>query len=72
MDVVDADVPLEDLDPQLRTGRPNDPAASGGDVASQQLLPVVRDPYRVELDVEPGMGGPSVALHPPYVPEVLA
>ena len=72
MDVVDADVPLEDLDLQLRTDRPNDLSEPGPDVASQQLLTILRDPYQVQLDVEPGMGGPSVVLHPGSLLEVVA
>ena len=62
--MIPADVTLEDLDLQLRTDRPNDLAEPEADFASQQLLAVLRDPHQVELDVEAGMGGPSVVLHP--------
>lgn len=72
MDVVRADLPLEDLDLQLRTDRPNDLTESEADVAAQQLIAVLRDPYQVELDVEAGMGGPSVVLHSPIILEVVA
>src|SRR4051794_669320 len=72
VDVVAADVPLEDLDLQLRTDRPNDLAETDADVASQELLAVLRDPHQVQLDVEPGVGGPSVVLHPRNVLEVVA
>ena len=69
---IGADVPLEDLDLQLRTDRPNDLAEPEADVASQQLLAVLGDPHEVELDVEAGMGGPSVVLHPGSLLEVVA
>ena len=51
---------LEDLDLQLRTDRPNDLAEPEADFAPEQLLAVLRDPHQVELDVEVGVGGPSV------------
>lgn len=72
MDVVRADVLLEDLDLRLRTDRPNDLAEPEADVTSQQRLAVLRDPHQVELDIEPGMGGPSVVLHPGNLLEVVA
>jgi hypothetical protein len=42
------------------------------DVTSQDLLAVLGDPHQVELDVEAGMGGPSVVFHPANVLEVVA
>ncbi len=63
---------LEDLDLQLRTDRAPDLAEPEADVASQELLAVLRDLYQVELDVEAGMGGPSVVLHPGSLLEVVA
>ena len=63
MNVVHADVPLEGLDLQLRTDPSHDLAEPKADVASQQLLAVLRDPHQVALDVEAGVGGPSVVLH---------
>jgi hypothetical protein len=72
VDVIDAAVTLEDLDLRLRTDRPNDLAEPDADVASQELHAVLRDPHQVQLDVEPGMGGPSVVLHPANVPDVVA
>ena len=72
MDVVLADMTLEDLDLRLRTDRPNDLAEPEADFASQQLLAVLGDPHQVELDVEAGMGGPSIVLHPRNVLEVVA
>ena len=73
MNVICDHVPLEDVDLQLRTDRAartvREPEAN---VAAQKLLPVLGDPYQVELDVEPGMGGPSVVFHPANVLEVVA
>jgi hypothetical protein len=42
------------------------------DFASKELLAVLRDPHQVQLDVEPGMGSPSVVLHPGSLLEVVA
>jgi hypothetical protein len=64
VDVIPADVTLEDLDLRLRTDRPNDLAEPDADVTTQQLLAILRGPPLVQLDVEPGMGGPSAVLHP--------
>src|SRR5947209_536766 len=51
VDVVTADVTLEDLDLQLRTDHPNELAEPDADVASKELLAVLRDPHQVQLDV---------------------
>ena len=72
MDVIAADVPLEDLHLQLRTDRPNDLAEPEADFTPQQLLAVLGDPHQVLLDVEARVGGPSGVLHPPILTEVVA
>ena len=72
VDVVLADVPLEDLDLQLRADIPHELPQADGDIRPQQLLAVLGDPHEVELDIEAGMGSPSVVLHPPNVLEVIA
>ena len=72
MHVIDAHVTLEDLGLQLRTDRPNDLAEPEADVATKQLLAVFRDPHQVQLDVELGVGGPSVLLHHQNVLEGVA
>ena len=72
VDVVDAHVALEDLDLQLRTDRPNDLTEPEADVASLDLLAVLRDPHQVELYVKARVGGPSVVLHPGSLLEVVA
>jgi hypothetical protein len=61
--VIDTDVTLENLDLHLCTDRLYELAERDVDLASQQLLAVLRDPNQVELDAGPGMGGPSVVLH---------
>ena len=72
MNMVLADVTLEDLDLQLRTDRSHDLAEPETDVASQQLLAVLRDPHQVELDVKTGVSCTTVVLHPSVILERVA
>ncbi len=72
MDMIRADVTLEDLDLRLRTDHPNDLAESDADLASQQLIAILRDSHQVQLDIEVGVDGSTAVLHPANVPEVVA
>ena len=72
MDMVLANVPLEDLDLQLRTDRSHDLAEPETDVTSQQLLTVLCDPYQMELDVKAGVCCSTVMFHPPVILERVA
>jgi hypothetical protein len=65
-------MPLEDLDLQLRADVPHKLPQTDGYVRPQPLLAVFRDPHEVVLQVEAGVGGPSVVLHPEERTEVVA
>jgi hypothetical protein len=58
-----AHVPLQDLDLQLRAEVSHELPQADGNVRPQQLLAVLGDPDKVVLQVEPGVGCPSVVLH---------
>jgi hypothetical protein len=62
-----ANVALEDLDLQLCTDRSHDLAEPEADVASQQLLAVLRDPHQVELDVKASVCSSTLVFHPPVI-----
>jgi hypothetical protein len=72
VNMVLADVTLENLDLQLRTDRSHDLAEPEADVASQQLLAVLRDPHQVELDVKTRVGCATVVLDPYVILERVA
>jgi len=72
VNMVLADVDLENLDLQLRTDRSHDLAEPEADVAAQQRLAVLGDPHQVELDVETGMGCATEVLHPAVILEWVA
>ena len=72
MDMVLAHVPLEDLHLQLRADVSHDLPQTDGYVRPQQLLAILGDPHEVVLQVESGVGGPSVVLHPEERTEVVA
>ena len=50
----------------------HDLAEPEADVASQQLLAVLRDPHQVELDVKTRVGCATVVLHPYVILERVA
>ena len=52
---------------QLAAYISHDLSKSQGNLATQQLLPVLRDPNQMVLDVESGMGGTSVMFHNPFL-----
>jgi hypothetical protein len=72
MDVVLAHMPLDDLDSQLRADVLHQLPQADAYIRLQQLLAVFRDLHQVGFDVEAGVGGPSVVLHPGSLPEVIA
>ena len=59
-----ANVTIEDLDLQLRTDRSHDLAEPKTNVASQQLLALLRDPHQVKLDVKVSVCCSTVVFHP--------
>ena len=58
-----AHVSLEDLDLQLRADVSYELPQADGYVRPQQLLAVLGGPHKVVLQVESGVGCPSVVLH---------
>ena len=72
VDMVLAHMTLENLNLQLRTDRSHDLAEPGANIASQQLLAVLRDPHQVELDVKARMRCSSVVFHPSVIPARVA
>ena len=67
-----ANVPTDDLHFQLRTYLPSPTSNAVSDVAAQQRFSVLRDPHKVQLDVESRVASFSVVFHSLHTTEVVA
>ena len=60
-------VPFYYLNFQLGSYIPHDLPKTQGNLAPQQLPPVLRDPDQMIFDVESGMSGAPVMFHAPFL-----